>query len=176
VYDQNERSLQASVLTSLERNSLVQPVTEFLYHEARLLDDWLLDDWVALFVDGARYVVPTTDAAAGSPRETLFLIDDDLRRLTARVERLKSRWAHREFPWSRTRRLVTNIELIGRNGEDIYVDANFLIYRIRRTTDVFIGTYRHILREVDGDLRFVYRRATLDLEALDPQATVSVII
>jgi p-cumate 2,3-dioxygenase beta subunit len=176
MYDHAARSSEARSLTRAERQELTQTVTEFLHHEARLLDEWRLDEWLALFAEGARYAVPTTDGVEGSPRDTLYLIDDDLRRLQARVERLKSRWAHREFPWSRTRRLVTNIELVGRNDDEIYVDANFLIYRIRRTTDVFVGTYRHILRETGGELLFVHRRAVLDLEALDPQATVSVVL
>jgi hypothetical protein len=33
-----------------------------------------------------------------------------------------------------------------------------------------------VLREVDGELRFVHRRAVLDLEALDPHGTMSIII
>lgn len=171
-----ERSGNATTLDVADRDALTRPVNEFLFHEARLLDEWRLDEWLGLFVSEAQYLVPTTDAVEGSPQNTLFLVDDDLPRLRARVERLKSRWAHREFPWSRTRRLITNVQLVGRDGDDIYVDANFLVYRIRRTTDVFVGTYRHTLREVDGDLRFVLRRAALDLEALDPHATVSIIL
>ena len=31
---------------------------DFLYHEAALLDEWRLEEWLALFVPGARYLVP----------------------------------------------------------------------------------------------------------------------
>lgn len=33
--------------------------------------------------------------------------------IRARVERLNSRKAHREFPWSRTRRLVGSVRVTG---------------------------------------------------------------
>lgn len=96
-----------------------------------MLDEWRLDDWLALFTQDARYVVPATDAREADPRETLSLINDDKARLDARVERLKSRHAHREFPWSRTRRLITNVRVTEVTGEEIHVTACFLVYRIR---------------------------------------------
>ena len=36
-------------------------VEDFLYAEADLLDAWRYDDWLALFEEGARYEIPTTD-------------------------------------------------------------------------------------------------------------------
>ena len=44
-------------------------VEEFLVEEAHLLDEWKLDDWLALFQEGADYVVPSTDVPEGDPRE-----------------------------------------------------------------------------------------------------------
>ncbi len=40
-------------------------VEEFLYREAELLDDWNLDEWIALFTEDARYYVPCNDAPQG---------------------------------------------------------------------------------------------------------------
>src|ERR1700733_8369321 len=90
--------------------SLRERVEDFLYAEAALLDSWNLDEWIALFTEDAAYVVPSMDVQ-GAPTETLALISDDMARLRGRVRRLKSRRAHREFPWSRTRRLVTNVRV-----------------------------------------------------------------
>src|ERR1051325_9113446 len=81
-------------------------VEEFLYREAALLDAWRLDEWLALFTADGRYLVPTTDLPDGDPQKDLVFIDDDIVRLRARVERLKSRHGHREYPSSRTRRLI----------------------------------------------------------------------
>jgi p-cumate 2,3-dioxygenase beta subunit len=84
-------------------------VADFVSREARLLDDWRLEEWLALFTTEARYVVPGTDDPQADPRRSLVLIDDDRDRLGWRVKRLLSGHAHREFPWSRTRRLVSNV-------------------------------------------------------------------
>lgn len=156
---------------------LHREVEAFLFDEAALLDEWRLDEWLALFTADARYIVPSTDTPDGDPRQTLTLIDDDLARLRGRVERLNSRLAHREFPWSRTRRLITNVRVTDANDERIHVQASFLVYRIRAgSVDPLIGHYEYMLRRADGRLKIAHRKAVLDLEALRPHGTVSIIL
>ena len=89
-------------MTAEDRSTLRERVENFLFMEAALLDDWKLDEWVNLFTDDARYVVPSTDMPEGDPGRDLVLIDDDIVRLRARASRLNSRFAHRENPRSRT--------------------------------------------------------------------------
>jgi p-cumate 2,3-dioxygenase beta subunit len=157
--------------------ALQREVEAFLFEEAALLDEWRLDDWLALFTEDARYVVPATDTREADPRETLSIINDDIVRLGARVERLKSRHAHREFPWSRTRRLITNVRVTEVMDEEIHVTASFLVYRIRSGyVDPLVGRYEYALRRVEGILKVAYRKAVLDLEALRPHGTVSIIL
>jgi p-cumate 2,3-dioxygenase beta subunit len=156
---------------------LHREVEAFLFNEAALLDGWRLNDWLALFTDDARYLVPSTDTPDGDPRENLSLIDDDIARLRGRVERLNSRHAHREFPWSRTRRLITNIRIVESAGDEIHAAASFLVYRIRAGhVDPLIGSYEYKLRRVGAELKIAYRKAVLDLEALRPHGTVSIIL
>jgi p-cumate 2,3-dioxygenase subunit beta len=151
-------------------------VEDFLYHEAALLDEWRLDDWLALFTDDARYVVPTTDLPEGDPRTDLVLIDDNLTRLRGRVERLKSRHAHREYPWSRTRRLITNVRVTSVSGDEVAATAAFAVYRIRLELALFVGRYDYrLVRAADG-FRMRYRRATLDLETLRDHGAISIIL
>jgi p-cumate 2,3-dioxygenase beta subunit len=156
---------------------LQREVEALLFEEAALLDEWRLDEWLALFTEDARYVVPATDAREADIRQTLSIINDDIARLRARVERLKSRHAYREFPWSRTRRLITNVRLIQVTEEEIRLTASFLVYRIRSGhVDPFVGRYDYTLRRVGGILKIAYRKATLDLEALQPHGTISIIL
>jgi len=156
---------------------LEREVENFLVREAALLDEWRLDDWLALFTEDARYMVPATDLPTADPKETLAIINDDMARLRGRVERLKSRHAHREFPWSRTRRFITNVRIKEIVGEEILVNASFLVYRIRSgQVDPLIGSYVYTLRRVDGGLKIATRKAVLDLEALRPHGTVSIIL
>ena len=77
-----------------ERLLMRLEVEDFLFEEAAILDDWRLDDWLALFTEDCRYVVPTTDKPDGNPATDLTLVDDDHERLYWRVNRLKSRHAH----------------------------------------------------------------------------------
>jgi p-cumate 2,3-dioxygenase beta subunit len=156
---------------------LEREVEDFILREAALLDDWRLDDWLALFTEDARYVVPATDLPTGDPNESLAIINDDIARLRGRVERLKSRHAHREFPWSRTRHFITNVRIKETIGEEILVSASFLVYRIRSGhVDPLIGSYLYTLRRVDGALKIAARKAVLDLEALRPHGTLSIIL
>lgn len=152
-------------------------VEEFLYDEAFLLDEWRLDEWLELFTEDTRYVVPATDLPDGDPNRDLVLIDDDIHRLRGRVERLKSRRAHREYPWSRTRRLVTNVRVLQTDDGSLAATASFAVYRIRSgNMDVFVGRYDYVLVRAGDELKIKHRRATLDLESLSPHGAVSIIL
>ena len=155
---------------------LRQEVEDFLYEEATLLDEWRLDEWLTLFTEDARYVVPTTDLPEGDPQQDLVLIDDDIVRLRARVERLKSRHAHREYPWSRTRRFISNVRIRDVMEDEVLVTASCLVYRFRSgQADPYVGSYKYKLRRVNGQLKIFSRRAELDLEALSWHGAVSII-
>ncbi|MCZ0935517.1 MAG: aromatic-ring-hydroxylating dioxygenase subunit beta [Gemmatimonadetes bacterium] len=156
--------------------SLRNQVEAFLFREAALLDEWRLDEWVALFTDDARYVVPSTDLPEGDPVRDLVFIDDDIVRLRARVARLNSRHSHRESPRSRTRRFVSNVRVDETGAEEVRVRANVLVYRFRSGDGApYVGTIEYILRRNGGDLRIAYRRAVLDLEDLAWHGAVSII-
>src|ERR1700754_2596961 len=106
-------------------------VGDLLVLEAELLDEWALDEWVALYTPDSRYVVPSTDDRDGDPDSDLMLIDDDGLRLRSRVERLKSRKAHREYPHPNPRHLVSNVRLRAVEGDELLVTAAFVVFRFR---------------------------------------------
>jgi p-cumate 2,3-dioxygenase beta subunit len=156
--------------------ALREMVEDFLYREAALLDAWRLDEWLTLFTPDGRYLVPTTDLPDGDPKKDLVFIDDDMVRLRARVERLKSRHGHREYPSSRTRRFITNIR-IDVTEDGIVVTSSFLVYRFRMgESSPYVGSYEHKLKNVDGELKIQHRKAVLDLEALREHGAVSIIL
>jgi p-cumate 2,3-dioxygenase beta subunit len=157
--------------------TLREEVEDFLYEEAALLDEWRLDEWLALFTADARYVVPTTDLPEGDPKKELVFIDDDILRLRARVERLKGRHGHREYPWSRTRRFITNVRIKGLDEHNIVVTSSFLVYRFRMgDTSPYVGWYEHRLKKVEGELKIQSKRTVLDMEALREHGAVSIIL
>ena len=155
---------------------LQHEVEQLLYLEARLLDDWNLDAWLALYTPDARYVVPTTDLPDGDPGSDLVFIDDDRDRMAARVVRLQGRHAHREYPWSRTRRFVSNVMVTGVNGDEIEATAAVAVWRFRAGESAsYVGRHDVRLRRVDGCLRLCGKRAILDHETLSDHGALSII-
>ena len=155
-------------------------VEAFLYHEAALLDSWKLDEWLALLTEDATYRVPSNDRPESDPKTALFMIADDIRRIRARVTRLKDPHAHAEYPRSRTRRFVSNVRIVEQNPHlsEIRVEANFIVYRFRGNDDKreYVGHYRYTLVPEKGTFRIKSREAILDAMELASLGTVSFIL
>jgi p-cumate 2,3-dioxygenase subunit beta len=152
-------------------------IEQFLIDEAALLDEWRLEEWLALMAPDARYLVPPLDAPDADHRDTLFLIADDRRTLASRVRQLLSGTTWAENPRSRTRRLITNVRLLAVNGYEALITANFAVWRFQHEqSDVYIGQYRHVLVRGPSGLLFRERRAVLDLETLRPHGKLSFIL
>jgi p-cumate 2,3-dioxygenase subunit beta len=155
----------------------VGEVEEFLIHEAALLDEWRLDEWLELMTPDVRYLVPPLDAPDADHRDTLFLIADDRRTLASRVRQLLSGTTWAENPRSRTRRLITNVRLIAMEGSEARATANFAVWRFQHEqADVYVGRYLHLLVRGPAGLLFRERRAVLDLETLRPHGKLSFIL
>jgi len=155
-----------------------QQVEDFLYTEAALLDAWSLDDWLELFDPDAKYEVPCNDATDGDPDTDLLLIDDDYTRLGARVARLNSRRAHREYPHSRTNHQIFNVMVADPDGDGaIGVTASFTVWRFRGSkTSCYVGHYRYRLRQSDNGFRIAFKRAELDMTDLRAVSDVAIIL
>ncbi|HEY3881794.1 MAG TPA: aromatic-ring-hydroxylating dioxygenase subunit beta [Trebonia sp.] len=167
-----------TAVTAAQDSGLRSRVEDFLYAEAALLDEWRLDDWLGLLTDGARYEVPSTDRPGGHPDTTLMLVSDTRSMISARVKRLNSRKAYREFPWSRTRRIVGNVRVLAVTGSgELEVTANFAVYRTRNgQTHCYAGRYQYRLVPAGEGFLIAYRRAELDQETLDEHGTLSIIL
>ncbi|MGE0625564.1 MAG: 3-phenylpropionate/cinnamic acid dioxygenase subunit beta [Pseudomonadales bacterium] len=158
-------------LSLQERALLTFEVEEFLYREAALLDARRFDEWLALLTDDIHYWMPirrtTTarevDAEFTRPGDMAFF-DDDKEMLTLRVQRLSVGRAWAEDPPSRTRRLVTNIRLLGIDGDELATSANFQLYRTRLDSeeDCWIGRREDVLRRVNGSLMLARRHLFLE--------------
>ena len=152
-------------------------IEDFLYHEAALLDAWRLDEWLTLLTDDIVYEVPSTDIPDGDPQTTLFLVADNALRLRSRVEQLSGKHAWAENPPSRTRRMISNVRILGVEGDTIYITANFVVYRLRyELMDTYVGRYEYTLVQQGGELKIRKRKAILDLEVLRPHGKVSIIL
>jgi p-cumate 2,3-dioxygenase beta subunit len=153
-------------------------VEDFLYHEAALLDDWKLNEWQELLTDDAAYYVPPNDQLGSDHRNTLFLVADDRERIRQRIIRVLDPNCHAEFPKSRTRRMISNVRIVGVEGDLVTVAANFVCYRYRRYERIreYVGAYRFVLKRTGDSFRIKERRVLIDAHELGNLGSVSFIL
>jgi p-cumate 2,3-dioxygenase beta subunit len=159
--------------------SVHREVEDFLYQEAELLDAWRLEEWLALFTEDCRYLVPPGDLPAdASPESTLFYIADNYVLLRERVRRLAKRNAHAEYPHSRTRHFVSNVRILpAARDDELAVRCAFITHRSRAgVIDSFIGTSEYRLVRQDGALRIREKRCRLDFDNLYEQGRISILL
>ncbi len=167
---------------------MLREVEQFLYREARLLDNRRFPEWLELFSDDVRYWMPTRsnryplnskaisilDASRYEEEEVsgedeLAFMEETKKTLEMRVARLDTGMAWAEDPPSRTRHIITNIEVEqGDSPGELQVYSNFVMYRNRgeRDEDFYVGSREDILRREAGQLRVSYRKIVLDQNVL----------
>lgn len=152
-------------------------VEAFLIEEAWLLDNWQLEEWLALFTEDARSYVPALDDPHGAPSDTVYLVSDDMPKMRSRVEQLLGRAAWVESPRSKTRRLIGNVRIEENSAERIVATASFVATRSRRDRiDTWMGYTRYrMVRKGDG-LRIAERTVYLNQDSMRPQNMISVIL
>jgi benzoate/toluate 1,2-dioxygenase beta subunit len=136
---------------------------QFLFHEARLLDEARFDQWLALFTADAWYWVPSQPDQQ-SPRDTVSLIYDDRRLLETRVRRLMSPRIYSQEPRSRTSRIVANvtIEEAAADGHACTVRSKFQLLEYRRNAQTaYAGTSLHRFVRDGADIRIAWKRVDL---------------
>jgi 3-phenylpropionate/trans-cinnamate dioxygenase beta subunit len=152
---------------------LQHEISQFLYREAKLLDDWKFREWLDVMADDVSYVLRTTPNAQTRDRRrsveppTTWVFNDNKFLLERRVARLETGMAWAEEPPSRTTHMVSNVivEPTEVEGEyDVYV--TYLLYRSQKEKDITIycGKRHDKIRKVEGGLgwQIFDRRITLD--------------
>ena len=153
-------------------------VESFLYHEADLLDRWQLEDWLALWSQELKYLVPSTDKPDADPEHDLMFVQDDRFLLEQRVRSIMNGTAWAESPHSTTRRTIANVRAAQLPDGDVEVKVNFVVYRSQKSTlQIFPGHSEYRL-EPGGPAGFRIRtkRAVLDLEELRPHGRVAILL
>lgn len=142
-----------------------QEIENFLYHEARLIDENRLDEWLGLFAigdpDDIIYWVPCNRDDIDPFREVSFIYNTRAN-LEDRVWRLQSGLAHTTDPLPRIRHLVSNVEL-GEAGEnDLTVYSTVVIFFFRKEKEkAFVGSCEYLLRRLDGDWMIASKKVHL---------------
>lgn len=136
-------------------------VENFLYHEARLMDEHAYEEWLNLFTDDAIYWVPSNDDNS-DPAQHVTIVYDDRHRMAERVFRLGSTIPHAQEPRSRTSRIISNVELYDDENEGLLVYSNFNVTQLRRgRQETFAGRTVHKLRKDSGQFKIAMRKVLL---------------
>jgi ethylbenzene dioxygenase beta subunit len=147
-------------------------IEKFLCQEARLLDEERFDDWLALFTDDARYVIPILantfrrNRPGKSSLTPMFIYNDGKADLAQRIQRESTGLVWLNDPPTRHVRVVSNIEVLAGDAPDEYrVHSVVTLYRSRRDRDITSHTARR-----DDRIRLTgagYRIATRTVHLLE---------
>ena len=170
------------------QDDVLRQVEQFLYREARLLDSRQFRRWIDLLADDLRYWIPMRSNRYSAASKSISILDgsryeeDDLSKesdqafmdedkgsLRRRVDRLDTGMAWAEDPPSRTRHLISNVEVeLGERESEVKVYSNFIMYRSRGETeeDFYVGSREDVLRNVDGSWQLASRKIVFEQNVL----------
>lgn len=141
-------------------------ISQFLFHEASLLDDWRFRDWLAQLDEEIRYTMRTTvnaqtrDRRKGVQPPTTRIFNDTKDQLERRIARLETGMARAEEPPSRTRHLISNCRKRNRHPKRICREGELsaLSGTKERDETFYVGTrFDKVRRLEDGNWRLLER-------------------
>ncbi|OOY32668.1 benzoate 1,2-dioxygenase small subunit [Thioclava sp. F36-6] len=130
-------------------------LTQFLYREARLLDDREWDRWLECYAPEASFWMPSwddDDQLIEDPQSQVSLIYyPDRAGLEDRVFRIKTERSGATMPEPRTNHMISNVEILERRETEIDLRFNWhtLSHRYKTTTS-FFGTSFYTV-DLSGD-------------------------
>lgn len=140
---------------------MLAEVEAFLYREARLADEHAYDEWESLWTDDAVYWVPANGADT-DPDTQMSIIYDNRSRISVRIKQFHTGKRHSQAPPSNLRRLISNVEILGDDGTQLDVGANFLIFESRERGLVqWAGRAEYKLRRTDDGLMMAAKKVVL---------------
>lgn len=137
-----------------------QAAEDFLIAEARLIDDWALEQWNGLFTDDGVYWIPIDENLPTSG--SVSIVHDTPLCREERIFHLTRNSFPAQSPRSRILHFISNVSVQARES-DFLVRSNQLIYEMRT------GDYRQAgigeLRPIVASVEHVLRRVTAGAHA-----------
>jgi benzoate/toluate 1,2-dioxygenase beta subunit len=126
-------------------SNLYDSVRDFLYREARYLDDGQWDQWLELYAADATFWMPAwddNDTLTEDPQSEISLIWYGNRGgLEDRIFRIKTERSSATIPDTRTSHNLSNIEIVERNEGQCQVRFNWHTLSFRyQVTDSYFGS------------------------------------
>lgn len=164
----------------LARMVLQREVEDFLYREARYLDERKLTEWLDFFATDLHYFMPIRrnikfgdwDLEFSDPESEISYFDEGKDILEGRVRQINTgvHWA--EEPVSRFEHIITNVEIVSDEGDEVQVNSKFFVYQNRLADEVqtFVGRrYDLLRRDSETGFKVVKRKIYLAQNVLLPK-------
>ena len=140
---------------------MLEEISAFLFHEARLLDQRRWPEWLDLFVPEGIYWVPLAHGQTDPLNHASLFYEDALLR-EVRARRLEEKRAWSQQPVTQAARIVGNILLLPNDDDDLVVTSTFHMLEWRRRDQRMLGGhYTHRLRRTEAGLRIALKRVDL---------------
>ena len=140
-----------------------QDAEQFLYREARLLDDEQWDEWLECYHPDARFWMPAwddDDRLTEDPQTEISLIWYGHKGgLEDRVFRIRTeRSSATSLPEPRTAHNISNVELLEQAGGMVSLRCNWVTFSYRyKTTDTYFGTSFYSI-DTSGEAPLIRRK------------------
>lgn len=150
-------TLEIPILFSLE------DAAQFLYREARYLDDRDWDAWLSLYADDAEFWMPSwddDDKLTENPQTEISLIwYGNKGGLQDRVFRIRTdRSSATSLPEPRTAHNISNVEILEQSGGITQLRFNWVTLSFRyKTTDTYFGTSFYTL-DISGSAPLIRKK------------------
>ena len=138
-------------------------LSDFVYREARLLDELRYEEWLALYAEDAHYWMPA-EWQQTDPRLQASLMYEDMLLLRIRVERLSGARTYSQKPKSRAHHLLQapQVDEIDPAGNRYRTWTSFTYAETRGDEfTTYAGWAKHEMRVDDGRLKIVLKRVDL---------------
>jgi benzoate/toluate 1,2-dioxygenase beta subunit len=144
----------------------VSDVEQFLYTEARMLDDRDFEGWLECYSPDAEFWMPAwddDDTLVTDPQREISLIWYGNRAgLEDRVFRIRTdRSSATSLPEPRTGHNITNVEILDQQGDRVEIRFNwFTLYYRYETVDTYYGTSFYTL-DVSGERPLITKKKVI---------------
>ncbi|MEX2126132.1 MAG: aromatic-ring-hydroxylating dioxygenase subunit beta [Woeseia sp.] len=141
----------------------LQALEQYLYREARYIDEKRWDEWAALFADEAEYWVPASRGQPDPKNHVSLIYERSLLR-DIRLQRYRHPNAMSLQPQPYSVHLISNVMLDSFDGDSgvCVVNSRFIMLEYRRDEQrTFGGAVTHTLEISDKDWRIRVKKVEL---------------
>lgn len=140
-----------------------QQLIDFVYAEARMLDEQRFDDWLELFTDDGHYWMPLAPGQQDARLHASLMHEDKLL-LRVRVERLGGARTYSQQPRSRCHHLLQQPSVESADRDTGRYTLRTAFHYVETRLDemtLFAGWATHELVTLEGKLRMRLKRVDL---------------